>query len=275
MTVSSENAVSATSSPAGSSSWSLIWRLARRQVEIRYRDSMIGLAWAVLGPLILVALYSIVFSTVLEGKWFVRPGDERFFALALYSGLVFFLLFSEVLNSAVGVVQSNATLIKRTTIRPEILPVASALAALVSFGFSLVPLVALYLVVEGIPPAATLLYPLVVGVLWLLVTGASFLLAALAPYFRDIQQLMPLITTAYLFLSPIFYPASAVPEALRNILYVVNPLMVIIPSSQDLIFLGEIPPLLPLAIWALVGVAFFLVGIRVFRKAARGFADVI
>ena len=275
MTGSSENAVTAADTPDERPSWGLVWRLARRQVEIRYRDSMVGLGWAVLGPLILVALYSIVFSTVLEGKWFVRPGDERFFALALYSGLVFFLLFSEVLNSAVTVVQGNATLVKRTTMRPELLPVASSLAALVSFGFSLVPLVALYLVVEGLPPVATLLYPLVVGVLWLLVTGASFFLAALAPYFRDIQQLMPLITTAYLFLSPIFYPASAVPEALKSVLYVVNPLMVIIPSSQDLIFLGEIPPLLPLAVWTAVGVVFYLVGIRVFRKAAKGFADVV
>ena len=275
MRVSSENVAPAAGESHGARSWALVWRLARRQVEIRYRDSMVGLAWAVLGPLILVALYSVVFSTVLEGKWFVRPGDERFFALALYSGLVFFLLFSEVLNSAVSVVQGNATLVKRTTMRPELLPIASSLAALVSFGFSLIPLVALYLAVEGIPPAATLLYPLVVGVLWLLVTGASFFLAALAPYFRDVQQLMPLITTAYLFLSPIFYPASAVPERLLNILYVVNPLMVIIPSSQDLIFLGEIPPLLPLAAWTLVGAVFFLVGIRVFRRAARGFADVI
>ena len=275
MNATSDNVVSATGDQGGAAPWGLVWRLARRQVEIRYRDSMIGLAWAVIGPLILVALYSIVFSTVLEGKWFIRPGDERFFALMLYSGLVFFLLFSEVLNSAVFVVQGNATLVKRTTIRPELLPLASSLAALVTFGFSLVPLAVLYLVVEGIPPVATLLYPLIVAILWLLVTGASFFLAAIAPYFRDVQQLMPLITTAYLFLSPIFYQVSAVPEELQKVLYVVNPLMVIIPSAQDLIFLGEIPPLLPLAVWTAVGAVFFLVGIRVFRRAARGFADVV
>lgn len=275
MRVSSENVAPATGESHGATSWALVWRLARRQVEIRYRDSMIGLAWAVVGPLILVALYSIVFSTVLEGKWFIRPGDERFYALLLYSGLVFFLLFSEVLNSAVNVVQGNATLVKRTTVKPELLPIASSLAALVSFGFSLIPLVALYLVIEGLPPVEVIFFPLVVAILWLLVTGAAFFLAALAPYFRDVQQLMPLITTAYLFLSPIFYPASAVPEDLRTVLYVVNPLFVVIPSAQDLIYLGEIPPLAPLLVWTAIGAALYFIGIRVFRKAARGFADVV
>ena len=275
MTTTIENTAGGDLGARKAASRGLIWQLAKRQVAIRYRDSMIGLAWAVVAPLILVALYSIVFSTVLEGKWFVRPGDERFFALMLYSGLVFFTLFSEVLNSAVYVIQGNATLVKRTTIRPELLPVASSISALISFVFSLIPLAALYLVVEGIPPAITVFYPLLVAILWLLVTGASFFLAAAAPYFRDLQQVMPLVTTAYLFLSPIFYQASALPEDIKIILYAVNPLMVIIPSAQDLIFLGEIPPLLPLLAWTVVGAVFFLVGIRVYRKAARGFADVV
>jgi lipopolysaccharide transport system permease protein len=116
---------------------------------------------------------------------------------------------------------------------------------------------------------------LLVAILWLLVTGASFFLAAAAPYFRDLQQVMPLITTAYLFLSPIFYQASALPEDIKTILYAVNPLMVIIPSAQDLIFLGEIPPILPLLAWTMVGIVFVLVGTWVYRKAARGFADVV
>ena len=272
-------AINDTADPVGgrntAASRGLIWQLAKRQVAIRYRDSVIGLAWAVVAPLILVALYSIVFSTVLEGKWFVRPGDERFFALLLYSGLVFFMLFSEILNSAVFVVQSNATLVKRTTVNPGLLPIASSISALISFAFSLIPLAALYLVMEGFPPAVTIFYPLIVAILWLLAAGASFFLAAAAPYFRDLQQVMPLVTTAFLFLSPIFYPASSLPDDARTFLYAVNPLMVIIPSAQDLMFLGEVPPLLPLLAWTVVGALFFLVGIRVYRRAARGFGDVV
>lgn len=256
-------------------SLSLTRRLASRQIQMRYRDSMLGIAWAVVSPMVLALIYTVIYSTVFKAKWFVSPGNEESFALVLYSGLVLFLLFADVLNTAVAVIESNAVLVKRTTMQSHLIPLSASLGALITFAFSLVPLVILYAVLKGVPPVTVLLYPFVVAICWLIVTALGLLTASIAPYFRDLRQVMPLITTSLLFLSPIFYQVSALPDGLRSVLTKVNPLMTLIPSSQDLLFLGQVPALLPLFKWTVVGLALFALGLAVFNKASKGFADVL
>ncbi len=256
-------------------SLSLTRHLALRQIKMRYRDSLLGLSWAVVSPLILALIYSVIYSTVFKAKWFVTPDQEENFALVLYSGLVLFLLFAEVLNTSVTVVESNAVLVKRTTMDTQLIPVSASVSALVTFACSLVPLAVLYIFLKGVPPVTALLFPFVALIAWFVVTGMGLVVAAVAPYFRDLRQVMPLVTTSLLFLSPIFYPASALPDGLRLGLTIVNPLMTLIPSAQDLLFLGQIPPLLPLVVWTLVGTLVFVLGRWAFRKASAGFADVV
>lgn len=250
-------------------------RLAFRQVQMRYRESVLGLSWAVFSPLILALIYTVVYSTVFKAKWFVSPGTEENFALVLYSGLVLYLLFAEVLNSSVTVIESNAVLIKRTTMPTIIVPLAASLSALITFAFSLVPLALLYLVLKGIPPVAVLLFPIVALITWILTVGLSLLVSSISPYFRDMRQFMPLVTTSLLFLSPIFYQVSSLPDGLKKVLYAINPLMVLIPSAQDLLFLGTIPPIIPLLAWLVIGLLTLAVGRWVFNKASSGFADVV
>lgn len=256
-------------------SLSLTRHLASRQIRMRYRDSLLGLSWAVVSPLILALIYSVIYSTVFKSKWFVSPGQEENFALVLYSGLVLYLLFSEILNTSVTVVESNAVLVKRTTMDTQLIPVSASVSALVTFACSLLPLVFLYALLKGAPPATVALFPIVALISWLVVTGMGLLVASVSPYFRDLRQVMPLVTTSLLFLSPIFYQASALPDGLRIGLTIVNPLMTLIPSAQDLLFLGQIPPLLPLAAWTFVGSVVFVLGRWTFRRASAGFADVV
>lgn len=250
-------------------------KLAIRQVQMRYRDSILGLAWAVVSPLILALIYTVVYSTVFKAKWFITPGQQEDFALVLYSGLVLFLLFADVLNTSVTVIESNAVLVKRTTMSTILVPISASVSALITFTFTLVPLVLLYVVMKGVPPLAALLFPVVALIAWILTVGLGLLVASVAPYFRDIRQVMPLITTSLLFLSPIFYQASSLPDGLRTALYAVNPLMVLIPSAQDLIFLGRVPPLVPLLAWLMIGLALVAGGRWLFKKTSTGFADVI
>lgn len=242
---------------------------------MRYRESVLGLAWAVVSPLILAIIYTIVYSTVFESKWFVSPGREENFALVLYSGLVLYLLFAEILNASVTVIENNAVLIKRTTMPGITVPLAASTSALITFAFSLVPLALLYLVLRGLPPVTVLLFPIVALIAWVICVGLGLFIASIAPYFRDMRQFMPLVTTSLLFLSPIFYQVSALPDGLKKVLYAVNPLMVLIPSGQDLLFLGSIPPVLPLLAWLGVGLLLVLSGRWIFNKASSGFADVI
>lgn len=253
----------------------VVRRLAVRQVEMRYRDSFVGLGWAVLSPLLLLAVYTLIYSTVFKARWPRPDGSEGSYALFIFSGLILFTLLAEILNTSTGLAQSNATLIKRTTLDVRLIPVSSYLGSVYTFVLSLIPLALLYAATEGLPPPTVLLYPVVVAVLWIVASGGGWFIAAIAPYFRDVQQLVPLLTTAMLFLSPIFYPMSALPDPMRLVLTVINPLATFIPASQDLLFFGRLPPLLPIAVWLAIGSLVWIAGRAAFSKAARGFGDVI
>jgi lipopolysaccharide transport system permease protein len=253
----------------------VVRQLAARQVEMRYRDSFVGLGWAVLSPLLLLAVYTVIYSTVFSARWPRPDGSEGNYALFIFSGLILFTLMAEILNSATFLVQGNAVLVKRTTLDVRLIPIASTMGSVFTFALSAVPLAFLYAIFEGLPPWTIVLYPLVVAVLWLVAAGAAWFLAALAPFFRDVQQVVPLVTTALLFLSPIFYSVDALPGPMRTVLTLVNPLMTIIPASQDLLFYGRLPNPVPLLAWALVGILLWVGGRAVFAKAAKGFGDVI
>lgn len=253
----------------------LVWRLAQRQVTTRYKESALGAAWSVLSPLFLLFVYAVVWGVIFQPRWTSPDGSEGPFALYIFSGIIAFTLFSEIVNSATGLVQWNATLIKRTTVSPKILPISSSLSSLFTFALNSVPFALMYLVLAGPPPWTIVLAPLLVIPLWVLCLGLSFLISAVGAYFRDLAQIVPLLTTAVLFLSPVFYPVDALPERLRPVVTVLSPLGVILPASKDLLFFGVLPDLLPLAAYSVVACAVLALGWWVYGKAARGFADVV
>lgn len=250
-------------------------RLARRQIAQRYRESIFGGAWALLNPLILLGIYWVVFSLVFESEW-SGPGADRPYALLMFSGLVFFYLWSEIVNGSAFLVQSSALLIKRTTVSARVIPLAATLAALFTFGLNLIPFFVMYVVLEREPPPATaLLLPLIVLPLLLLATGVAFVIAGLSAYFRDLQQVVPLINTSVLFLSPIFFPTESLPENFQPIVERFTPLGPILPSSKRLLFLGELPDWSALGFYTLGASLVFAFGWFVYGRLARGFADVV
>lgn len=251
-------------------------QLAKRQVITRYKESALGALWSLLAPLALLAIYGVVWGVIFEPRWVIPPGAEDApFSLIIFSGIVAFTLFAEIMGAATALVQSNSTLIKRTTVSPRVLPVASALGSLFTFALTSVAFTIMYFALAGVPPVTALLAPLLVIPLWVLCLGLSFIVAAVSAYFRDLQQVVPLVVTAVLFLSPVFYPISALPEALQSIVLALSPLGVILPASKDLLFFGVMPDPGPLALYSLVSVLVLTAGYWLYGKAARGFPDVV
>ncbi len=252
----------------------LLLRLAKREIEARYRGSLLGLVWSVLIPVIMLLVYTFVFSVVFEAKWQTPTGGKTHFALVLFCGLILFNVFSECLNRAPSLMLSHASYIKKVVFPLEILPWVALIVALFNAAISCLVLAVAYFAILGPPPLTALLLPFIALPLCLMCLGLTLFFASVGVFLRDIQQLMNLVTTVLMFLSPLFYPLSALPEYLR--LYIrLSPLTVVIEESRNLLFSGLTPDYQSWGIYFLGSwlVAWF--GYVWFMKTKKGFADVI
>lgn len=253
---------------------SLILRLARREIDARYRGSMLGILWAVLNPLLMLVVYTFVFTTVFQARWGTATGGSGEFALLLFSGLILFNAFSECISRAPGLLLENVSYIKKVVFPLEILPLVTLAVALFNAALGFAILAVFYVAVLGLPPVTALLLPLALLPLCLMTLGGTWFLAAVGVFLRDIRQVVGVVVTVLMFLSPIFYPMSAVPERFRGFIHL-NPLTPILEQSKELLFWGRVPSLLEWAAATLVGWACAWLGYLWFMKTRRGFADVV
>jgi homopolymeric O-antigen transport system permease protein len=250
--------------------------MVKREVISRYRGSFLGLLWSFVTPLLMLAIYTFVFSVVFKVRLEnVGSSDNRFeFALLLFAGLIVFNLFSECISRAPGLILSNVNYVKKIIFPLEILPWVTLGAALFHAGISLLVLLA-FLLIVGYSIQWTLIFlPVVVLPLLLLIMGLSWLLASIGVFVRDIGQFIGLVLTMLLFMSPIFYPASALPESVRSYLFL-NPLTFIIEQTRGIILYGELPDWGGLMIYYTVAVLVAWAGLFWFEKTRKGFADVV
>ncbi len=252
----------------------LIQASAKREVLGRYRGSALGLLWSFFNPLFMLAVYTFVFSEVFQARWNPASESKTEFALMLFSGLIVFNLFAECINRAPSVILSNPNYVKKVIFPLEILPVVTLLSALYHALMSLGVWLAAYLLLFGIPHASVLLLPLILLPFLLCIMGLSWVLASLGVFLRDVSQFIGVVVTTLMFLSPIFYPASALPEGYRQLLYL-NPLTPVIEMTRDILYRGKLPDFAMLAIyWLATGVIAWL-GFAWFQKTRKGFADVL
>lgn len=254
----------------------LLATLVRREVAARYRGSLFGNLWALFTPLLMLAVYTFVFSVVFNARWGAGStgGSRTEFALVLFAGLMVFNFFAECFTRAPRLVLENANYVKKVVFPLHLLPWVSLGAALVNLTVSLAVWLLFYVLVNGLPPPTLLLLPLVLLPLVLLVAGLSWALAALGVYLRDLAQLVGLLSTVLLFLSPIFYPIEALPEHYRTLLHL-NPLTGIIGQVRDVLYWGQWPGLTALALNLAVGAMVAWGGFYLFQKTRKGFADVL
>ncbi|KOY00101.1 ABC transporter permease [Pseudomonas nunensis] len=254
----------------------LILQLTKREISSRYRGSVMGVAWSFINPLLLLAIYTFVFSTVFQARWGASTavGSKVDFALILFTGLIIHAFCAECINSAPKLITSNVNYVKKVVFPIETLAPTSVLNALFHLCVSLSVLIAAQLVFYKAVPLTALYFPVVLLPLVLMVIGLSWLLASLGAYIRDIGQITGMVTTALLFLSPVFYPISALPEEYQGWLYI-NPLTAIIENGRATMLFGQTPDLHTLGISYAVGIVICCLGFAFFQKTRAGFADVL
>lgn len=256
----------------------LIIRLTRREIEARYRGSSLGLLWSVIVPLLMLAVYTFVFSVVFQARWGTTGEMSRAqFAMIVFSGLIVFSFFSECLTRAPSLMLENVPYIKKVIFPLEIMPWITVAVALFNAAASFTVLMLLYVALLGVPPLSALLFPFLMVPLILLSFGATAFISSVGVYLRDIKQFVGVFVTLLMFLSPIFYPVSAVPERLRYLTYF-NPLTLLLDQTRQFLFWGEFPDIRHgtfLGIYLLGTWICSWAGYVWFMKTKKGFADVI
>jgi lipopolysaccharide transport system permease protein len=251
----------------------LIGMMVRRDLSARYRGSVMGVLWAVLTPLAMLALYTFVFSVILQVK-FGAGGDTASFALYLFCGMLPWLAFSEGIQRSTTVILENANLVKKVVFPLEILPLNVVLAAVVTqiVGTMVLLIVALAM---GVSLSWTWLFaPVLLLPQVALTLGLGWFLASFGVFVRDITQVIGLLLTAGMFVTPIMYPASMIPAQFQWWL-AVNPLAALIQAYRRVFLEGGLPPLSSLLALTLVGGLVGLFGYAWFVKTKNGFADVL
>lgn len=259
----------------------ILWRnrellvaLVQREVLGRYRGSVMGVMWSFFNPILMLAVYTFVFSVVFKARWSVTSDSKTEFALVLFAGLIAYGIFSECLNRAPTLIVSNPNYVKKVVFPLEVLPVVVMGAALFHALVSTLVWFAFYFVFFGMPPATALILPFVFLPLVLLTLGLSWLLASLGVYLRDVSQVVTVLTSVLMFMSPVFYPISALPSEFQQIL-LMNPLTASIEMLRDVIYWGRAPDVQTYVSNLLLGLVSAWLGFTWFQKTRKGFADVL
>lgn len=261
----------------------LLWQMTKREVVGRYRGSVLGLFWSFFHPLIMLAVYTFAFSYIFKVSFKLNspagspagPSDHVDFALYCFAGLILFTVFSEVLTRAPVLILQNVNYVKRVVFPLEILPVVTLGSALIHALISSLVLLLGFLLAHGQFHWTALLLPLVVLPLALLILGLAWFLASLGVYIRDIAQAIGIITTMFMYLSPIFYDASNIQSPTIQRLIALNPLTIPIQDARILLFKGALPDFLPLGLFTLISLLLCWLGFAWFQRTKRGFPDVL
>lgn len=253
----------------------LIRQMVIRDVTGRYKGSAMGLAWSFLNPLFMLSVYTFVFSVVFKAKWGGGAGETKIgFAVILFVGMIVHGLFAECVNRAPTLILHNSNYVKRVIFPLEILPTIALASAAFHTLVSALVLVGAMLVNGNSLHWEILLVPVLMAPLALATLGFSWFLASLGVFLRDIGQVTVIVTTALLFLAPVFFPLSAMPEEYRFVMQL-NPLTLVIEQMRDAIIWGRMPDWRQYSI--LLAISFMLAwaGFWWFQRTRKGFADVI
>lgn len=252
----------------------LVWELVKRDFVGRYKGSIMGVAWSLFHPLLLLVTYTFVFSVAFKARWGVGEESKVAFALILFAGMMVHGLFAECLNGAPYLIISHPNYVKKVIFPLEILPWVILCSAVLHFSVNLA-LLLVFCVFSGIALHVTLIFiPVIMLPILLIALGLTWLFASLGVYLRDIGQGMSIVITMLLFLSPVLYPVSILPASYQKLI-LLNPLTLPIEQIRDVMLFGH-----PInwSGWAdsfVIGCVIAYLGFWWFQKSRRGFADVI
>jgi lipopolysaccharide transport system permease protein len=258
--------------------WSDIWRyrellfiLAWRDVAVRYKQTVVGIAWAFIRPFLTTVVFTVVFGHIAK----VQASTPVPYAIIVACGLLPWTLFSSVLGEASNSVMANSNLISKVYFPRLIVPLSTILVVLIDFAVSLTILAGLMVWYQVVPGWQILLMPVFVVLALLASLGPAIWAAAMIVKYRDFRFLIPFVLQFGLYVSPVGFPSTVVPEQWR-LIYNLNPMVGIIDGFRWSIVGGESPIYMPGFILSMAVIAFFLWwGVFTFRRIERGFADLV
>ncbi|MFT7529284.1 MAG: lipopolysaccharide transport system permease protein [Gammaproteobacteria bacterium] len=254
----------------------LVYQLTRRNVIGRYRGSVIGIAWSLLIPMLMLAVYTLVFGYIfsIRRSGEATAGPNLDFAAFLFSGIVVHGFLAECLNRAPGLVTNNSQYVKKIVFPLQCLSWVALFTALFQTTISVIILVIFLWFLNGEVHLTTLLLPIIFAPLILLASGIVWFLSAISVFVRDFGQIVGVLVTMMLFLSPVFYPIEILPPLFQQLLYL-NPISFIIEQLRTVTLDGELPDWQGLLIYTGVALVVSMAGFATFQKFRRGFADVL
>ncbi|MBD2082342.1 ABC transporter permease [Leptolyngbya sp. FACHB-17] len=255
----------------------LLKTLVQRDLEARYKGSVLGNAWAILHQLAQLLVYTYLFSIVLKVKLSLRglPTNEFTFGLWLFAGLIPWTAFVAGLSGAVGSVIGQPNLIKKVVFPLALLPLVPICTALVESSFGMMLLITFMAISAKTIHSTVWLLPVVLLPQLLFTAGLGYLFAGLTVFLRDIPQTIAVLLSLWFYVTPIVYPASLIPEAWRFWVFWFNPMTAIVEVYRDVFLVGEMKHWHELGVlWAIAVVAFAL-GFGVYRRLRPAFADVV
>ncbi|MBO9127830.1 MULTISPECIES: ABC transporter permease [unclassified Rhizobium] len=253
----------------------LIAKMIRHDVVGRYRGSVLGLGWSFVTPLLMLAVYTFVFSFVFKARWgSADTSSKSDFSIILFVGLIIHGVFVEVLSRAPNLIVANANYVKKVIFPLEILPITALGAAVFHGAVSIAVLICAFFFLTGFLHWTIIFAPIIILPFLLMTLGAAWFLASLGVFVRDIGQVIGLLLTVLLFLSPVFYPMSALPERLQ-LLMMANPLTFVIEQCRAVIVFGQQPNWMELVAYSSISVFVAATGFWWFQKTRKGFADVL
>ena len=249
--------------------------MLKRDVQQRYRGSQLGFIWAFIYPILMLLVYTFVFGMVMRVKWGVAGQDNIEFGIILFAGLLLHGMLAEVVIGAVGLITGNPQYVKKVVFPLPLLSLVSLGNAVFHMLLGVLILIAMFWFTGGSLHWTVLLAPIVLLPFVVFLLGMSWFISALGVYVRDLSQFMGVIVTVLLFLGPIVYPFSRVPDAIKSYVLWLNPLTIIVEQFRAVVLFGDMPDWELLGIYSIFAVMMLLFGAWFFNKTKDGFADVV
>ena len=252
----------------------LIYSLIKREVISRYRGSILGIFWSFFNPILMLIVYTFVFSVVFKTKWPGGSESKIEFALILFSGLSIYNILSECFNRAPSLIISNVNYVKKVIFPLEIITFVTIGSSLFHFLINLIVWLGFYSIFIGIPNFQLILLPILLTPYLLIIAGCTWFLASLGVFLRDIGQFINVITMVFLFLTPIFFPLSALPDKYHAYLNI-SPLTYTVIQAREIMIFDGVIDWLWWAKWLFISIFVAWFGYAWFQKTRKGFADVL
>lgn len=253
----------------------LIRQFTAREVMVRHKGTSLGLAWAVMQPLLTLVIYTFIFGFVFQNKWGKLGGFEwADFSLHFFAGFVVMSVFIDTVNRSPAFVTEHPNLVRKVVFPLEILPVTATGASLVYAGFGLVLVL---IATAGLAQTVSwtiVFFPLVLAPLVMMTLGVSWFFASLGAFIRDFKQVVPVLTQLVFFMTPVFYDVNKIDERFRWVIRM-NPLTLVVENARRTLLWSEMPNWMELAVLYAVGVVVLVLGYAWFAKSKRGLADVL